>query len=549
MKRNMPSDTPSIRVRSDRLGAGLSLVASLIWPVQAALIAATLAGLLSSGGAVSPLLAMMGYFCLAVLRGWVEVLAQRRLSDQAEAELTRWRSRIVQAEARAARPSSAGDAGALAAMAAEKLEALRPYMLHYRPARLRTLVMPLVILALSLWYSWAVALVLLVAGPLIPVFMALVGWAAKEASARQMAEVGSLSDLLVDRIAALSELRLMGAGPAVVDGFHTASESLRQRTMAVLRIAFLSSTVLELFAALGVAMVAVWVGFSLLGVLDWGAWGAPLTPFAGIFLLLLAPDYFQPLRDLAASWHDKAGAEAVLDELTAWYHEDRPEIMGQGAAPALLAGSGPIRLRGVAVQRDGRLLRYPDFDIAPGARIAISGPSGVGKTTLLRLLAGLERPDEGEILIGDTPLSDAVAQDWRARLGWMPQAPHFLGRSLRHNITFGAALRPDTLDHAQLSRVVETLPQGLNTVLGERGAGLSGGEARRATLARALNAAPQCLLADEPTADLDAETAEAITRGLFDAAAQGAMLIVATHDSELISRMDHVIDLTREDNA
>ncbi len=149
------------------------------------------------------------------------------------------------------------------------------------------------------------------------------------------------------------------------------------------------------------------------------------------------------------------------------------------------------------------------------------------------------------MLIGDTVLSDAIAAEWRTRLGWMPQVPHFLSRSLRHNIAFGAPLHPSVLERAQLGRVVRALPRGMNTVLGERGAGLSGGEARRATLARALNAAPEFLLADEPTADLDAETADTIMHGLLKVTAEGATLIVATHDAGLVARMDRVIDLGR----
>jgi len=532
-----------LEIRSDRMGAALSLASSLIWPFQAGLIAAVLAGLLPGGAPLPPVLAASGYFLIAALRAGIEAAAQRHLSDRAEAELTRWRRAIIAVEARAAAHSSAGDAGALAALAAEKLEAIRPYLLRYRPAKLRTAVMPPVILAIALWHSWAVALVLLLAGPLIPVFMALVGWAAKEASARQMVEIGAFSDLLVDRLAALSDLRLIGADQVVIDSFHQASETLRSRTMAVLRVAFLSSTVLELFAALAVAMVAVWVGFSLLGELGWGSWGVPITPFAGIFLLLLTPDFFQPLRDLAAAWHDKAAAEAVTDELEDWRAEERAQIMGQGVAGMPLRASGPIRLRGVSVRRSGQLLRYPDFDIAPGERIAISGPSGAGKTTLLRLLAGLERPDQGQILIGDTPLSDAVVKAWRDRLGWMPQTPHFLSRSLRYNLGFGAALRPEALEKAHFDQVARALPRGLDTVLGERGAGLSGGEARRATLARALNGAPEVLLADEPTADLDPHTAGIITRALLEIADEGTTVIVASHDPALIAMMDRSIDL------
>ncbi|PIE08202.1 MAG: thiol reductant ABC exporter subunit CydD [Rhodobacterales bacterium] len=540
--------TPQGRA-ADGAGSALTVAAALVWPVQAAVIAAVFAGLLTGAPHMAPLPAALIVFALAGLRAFLNMLAQKRLSQEADRTLAALRHEILHAEAATLTPSAAGDAGALAALAAEKAEALRPFMLRYRPAQARTMVVPLVILAISAWYSWAVALVLLVAGPVIPLFMALVGWAAKEASAKQLDDVGALSDLLVDRLAALSDLRLIGAGPAVVEGFHGAAEDLRHRSMAVLRIAFLSSTVLELFAALGVAMVAVWVGFALLGEIHWGTWGAELTPFAGIFMLLLAPDYFQPMRDLAAAWHDRAAAAAVDDEIAAWRADTRPGVMGHDHPATGQALGGTIRLRGVAVMRGGRRIAYPDTEIRPGARVALTGPSGSGKTTLLRLLAGLEPPAEGEILVGGVPLDATRAQDWRAGLGWMPQAPHFLGRSLEHNIGFGAPLEAGVLDRAQLAGVVASLPRGTRTVLGERGAGLSGGEARRVMLARAIQGAPAVLLADEPTADLDAETAHAVVSGLIDYAGAGGTLIVATHDTGLIARMDQCVDLTPKDGA
>ncbi|MCB1356811.1 MAG: ATP-binding cassette domain-containing protein [Maritimibacter sp.] len=528
--------------RDARLGGALSLAAALVWLFQAAVIAAVLAGILTGESPFSPLAAAALYFALAALRSAVDTAAQHRLSRAADTILTDLRLRIVATEARTAAPSVIGDGGALAALTAEKLDALRPWLLRYRPARLRSAVVIPIILALSFWHSWAVGVVLLAAGPLIPVFMALVGWAAREASARQMGEVGQLSDLLVDRLVALADLRLVGAGPAVVESFHTASETLRARTMAVLRIAFLSSTVLELFAALGVAMVAVWTGFSLLGAIGWGTWGAPLTPFAGIYLLLLAPEYFQPLRDLAAAWHDRAAADAVIDEVETWQGEVRPGLTGLHV-PAGAPLTGPIHLDGVAVARGARLIRYPDLTVAPGESLAVTGPSGSGKTTLLRLLAGLERPAEGTLRIDGTPLTEANISSWRAGLGWMPQAPHFLSRSLRYNIAFDAPLDPWAMTRAALDPVLAGLPAGLDTPLGELGAGLSGGEARRVMLARALNGSPAVLLADEPTADLDAATARTVTDALIAFAQAGGTLIVATHDETLMDRLGRRIDL------
>ena len=523
----------------ETLGSLLSVVSSLVWLAVAAVIAGVF-GRLMAGEPVSPLRTGVAILLLWGLRALIDMAAQALLGLAAEAKIGALREEIVAAEARAATPSALGGAGALAALTAEKPEAMRLALLRYRPARMRVMVLPPVILCIALWHSWAVALVLLLAGPLIPLFMALVGWAAKEASARQMKDVGQMNDVLVDRLAALSDLRLIGAGPATVENFTRASEDLRERTMAVLRIAFLSSTVLELFSALGVAMVAIWVGFSLLGELSWGGWGTPLTPTAGLYLLLLAPEFFQPLRDLAAAWHDRSGADAVMDEITAWRDEPRAQRLGHGGLAVPLAKMPWLAT--CDLQHHG--IAYPDFRLEPGDSLAVIGASGAGKTTLLRLIAGLERPDSGVILIDGLPLSDDNADAWRASIGWMPQAPHFLNGSLRSNIGFGDAISDDTLRAAGLDSVINALPRGDLTRLGARGAGLSGGEGRRVTLARALHGGPGLVIADEPTADLDMETARLVGDSLVRFAQAGGTLLVATHDVSLAARMAQRLTLT-----
>uniref|UniRef100_UPI0030DC23B4 thiol reductant ABC exporter subunit CydD n=1 Tax=uncultured Hoeflea sp. TaxID=538666 RepID=UPI0030DC23B4 len=529
-----------------RLASMFGVVSSLIWVLQAAIVALAIGGLLAPARepGADMVTAAIAFVALGVLRACLTYYAEGLLFAAGTRVVTEAREEIVRREMRT---TGSGGAGSIAALASEKLDFIAPYITRYTPARSRVMIVPLVILVLGFWFSWAVGVVLLVTGPLIPVFMVLVGMAAGEASRRQMAGIGSLNDLLIERLAALVDIRLLDAGPSVISDFASGADQLRMRTMKVLSIAFLSSTVLELFAAIGVAMVAVYVGFALLGAIGFGSYGLPLSPAAGIFLLLLAPDFYQPLRDLSAAWHDKAAALAVAGELSEWRAQTPPVMLGEGARTGKLHGPAEIRLQGVAVQLGSKLIRFPDMTIRAGESVALVGPSGAGKTTLLRLIAGLASPVEGAIYVSGKELGADTADAWRARLGWMPQAPHFLSSSLADNVSFGQAGDLDgALDAAAVGSVVDALPGGKQALLGETGGGLSGGEARRITLARAIFARPDILLADEPTADLDPETAGMVMAGIRQLSERGCSLVVATHDRELAARMDRIIRIGAE---
>jgi ATP-binding cassette subfamily C protein CydD len=265
--------------------------------------------------------------------------------------------------------------------------------------------------------------------------------------------------------------------------------------------------------------------------------------------LLLAPDFFQPLRDLASAWHDKAAALAVTGEIAEVESEQGLDILGRGAVAAPLPGAARVATSGLFwVTPNGRNIRFPDIAVEAGETLAITGRSGSGKTTFLALLAGLAPPAGGLIEVAGECLSRETADAWRARLGWIGQVPHFSNESLRANLILSAPGRDEArlaraLAHASADGIVMALPRGLDTRLGETGHGVSGGEARRLLIARALYSDADIVLADEPTADLDRETAEAVTEGLLALAVRGATLIVATHDMELASRLDRVVKL------
>lgn len=529
----------------------LTVAASLLWIAQAAAASFALANLVSGSPEISTAISgSIAFVLVGIARATLSHVAGSAALQAAQTTIGRERKLLLEREALRA-PLAGGNRSSaeIATLASDKLAMTVPYLTRYRPAMMRARVVPLAIILAALPFSWVAALILLITGPVIPMFMALVGMAAKEASERQMEEIGSINGLLLERIRALTDLRLLDAAGRTIDDFRGAADRLHKKTMRVLAVAFLSSTVLEFFSAVGVALMAVYVGFSLIGQIGFGAWSSPLGVGEGIFLLLLAPDFYQPLRDLAAAWHEKANATAVAVELEAAEKLVIEPVVGTGNRRPKLDGPASISSHGLRRDLgDGRTLTLPDFRLPPGQSLAITGPSGSGKSTLLALLAGLVAPSSGELTVAGRRLDDATADGWRARLAFVPQNPHFSHASLRTNLRRFApdaeddALRA-ALNAASANWIEARLPRGLDTRLGETGHGVSGGEARRLTIARVLASDADVILADEPTADLDADTARAVTDALMALKAEGRSLIVATHDLELAARMDVRIDL------
>jgi ATP-binding cassette subfamily C protein CydD len=538
-------------IADGRLAAVLQIAASIMWIPQAGALSFAVGGIAYGRAAAAVLEPAIIVLALGIVKAGLDAAGGRLAFRAARKMLSERRDRAVAAlSACSPLDVSRPPSGLAASTLAEQAEAIVPYLSRFQPARLRATIVPLVILSCVLVFSWAAALVLLVAAPLIPIFMALIGWRAKAASGRQLGEVGGMNAFLLDRLRGLATIRSLDAVDATASRVRANAESLRSRTMAVLRIAFLSSAVLELFAALGVAMVAVYVGFHLLGQLDFGTWGSRLSLSEGLFILLLAPAFFEPLRDLSGAWHDRAAGEAAVEALER-LSRGSADLLGANddqpiATPQILQ-TPAIRIDGLRYQHAGTTAAVFDgFDlaIAPGEHVALLAPSGAGKSTLLALIAGLAVADAGRIAIGDQALGESNAAALRQRIAWIGQAPHIFAGTFATNVSLGrpgvtAALVAQALDVMQLQHVRH---RG-SAAIGEGGIGLSGGEALRLALARiAVDPEATLILADEPTAHLDSGTAQEITDALL-LLARGRTLIVATHDPVLAARMDRVIHL------
>lgn len=544
-------------IRRANAGALLQLLASMLWLPQAALLAWAVQKM-ANGQGVSDLWPLAGgVLLLGLLRAWCDGRGALLANLAARQQLSVLRAQVVNALIQASPVDKARvTSGQAASAVAEQAEAIVPWLSRYQSAMWRVRMLPVLIVAAVLINSWVVALILIVAAPLIPLFMAIVGWRAQAASEEQMVQLGQMNAFLLDRLRGLSTLRALAAVDATAQRLRDHAEDLRGRTMRVLRIAFLSSAVLELFSALGVAMVAVYVGFHLLGMLPFGAWGHQLTLGQALFVLLLAPAFFEPLRELSAVWHDRAAGEAALKTLHD-LQQQASRIVGaqsiQKHEHTVQSAAAHVAVFDLKVQAPGAETRLGllNLEIRPGEHVALCSASGSGKSILLAQLAGLVAVQQGEIRIDGQLLNEESAPALRSRMAWIGQQPHVFAGSVQRNVALGRKqVTPETVSaatrQAALAAVLQSRP-GMS--LGEGGAGLSGGEVVRLALARvAVNTQAGLLLADEPTAHLDPETAAQVMDALTRIA-QGRTLIVATHDAQLASRMDRIVQLPMQDQA
>ncbi|WP_018882801.1 MULTISPECIES: thiol reductant ABC exporter subunit CydD [unclassified Thioalkalivibrio] len=517
--------------------ATIALAGLVAWAVHGTLFAAAppyLPGILLGG------LALLGLrYSAQALRD----LAGHRLAFAVKQQL---RTDLLQQVRHAGPARLAGQttAGAWAEQFQTRVDDLTGYYARYLPARQAVILTPLAILAAAFWLDWLAALLLLLAAPLIPAFMAIVGMGAEQIHRRQQEEANRLAGHFLDRIRSLDWLRRARAITATEIEVVERSHQQRRLTMRTLRVAFLSSAIMEFFSAVAIGMVAIYIGFALFGAIDYGPAG-DITLFTGLFILLLAPEYFLPLRQFAQSYHDRAGALAAAESLAPALAS--PNGAEASAAVTEVTGGDEtdplLKLEDVMVHYPGQrtpVLQHLDLEIQAGAHLALTGPSGSGKSTLLAVCVGFLPPTEGRI-----------QRHARARhFAWIDQDAHLFHGSLRENLQLARhAMIPDAemataLEQAGLPLDAPELPDGLDTAIGEARHGLSGGQAQRVAVARALLSGHRLWLLDEPTSALDVETEEALLDTLFRLAdTRGLTLVIASHHAAIHRRCPQQLEL------
>ncbi|MFF4822119.1 thiol reductant ABC exporter subunit CydD [Streptomyces sp. NPDC001312] len=517
---------------------GLGAIGACLVIAQAMLIAEVVVGAFQHRMPVAelrtPLLLLAVVACGRALVSWLTELAAHRASAAVKSEL---RGRLLE-RAAALGPGwlSGQRTGSLVALATRGVDALDDYFSRYLPQLGLAVAVPVAVLARIVTEDWVSAAVIVATLPLIPVFMMLIGWATQSRMDRQWRLLSQLSGHFLDVVAGLPTLKVFGRAKAQAESIRRITGEYRRATMRTLRIAFLSSFALELLATLSVALVAVTIGMRLVS--------GDMDLYIGLVILVLAPEAYLPLRQVGAQYHAAAEGLAAAEEIFAVLETPVPES-GSEAVPA-----GALTFEDVSVRYPGRsadAVTDVSFSVRPGETVALVGSSGAGKSTLLNVLLGFVKPSAGRVRVAEADLADVDLEQWRARIAWVPQRPHLYAGTIAENVRLArpdaddAAVREALADAGALE-FVDALPEGLDTLLGEDGAGLSAGQRQRLALARAFLADRPVLLLDEPTAALDGATEAEVVDAVRRLSA-GRTVLLVVHRPALLDVADRVVRL------
>ncbi|EPP25753.1 heme ABC transporter permease/ATP-binding protein CydD [Vibrio fluvialis] len=515
------------------LAVGLGVLSSVFLLAQAALLASILHQLIIEHVDKHQLIPyFVGLVVTIAIRAgcsWARELAGFRAGQQIRIYIRQ----LIFDKLRALGPAyiKGKPAGAWATLTLEQVENMHDFFARYLPQMSLSVLIPFVILIVVFPVNWAAGLIFLITAPLVPLFMALVGIKAADAGRKNFKALQRLSGHFYDRLQSMTTIRLFDRTSAETEQMKGASEVFRKRTMDVLRIAFLSSAVLEFFTSISIAITAVYFGFSFIGELNFGGYGASVTLFAGIFVLVLAPEFYQPLRDLGTFYHAKQQAVGAAESIVEFLNIDVSQVQsGAQTLPEMQGVEIVARDLEVFSPEGKRLVGPLTFTLNSQQTTALVGPSGAGKTSLINAILGF-MPYRGSLSINGIELSELDHAHWRKQISWVGQNPLLVHGTIRDNVTLGKSNIADAQVQAVLdsSFAAEFVSKhGLDYPISDRSGGLSVGQAQRLALARAMLQNGQFWLLDEPTASLDARSEQLVMQGLNQQITHKTALLV-TH--------------------
>jgi len=517
---------------------GWALVAGLLIVVQARLLALACHRIVIDGAAVASIIPLAVWVALlSTLRGGLVWLGERSAAAAAASLKQRVRS-LLHRRLLSLGPAVRGETAPLVEAITTGVDALEPYVARFLPHAAVAALLPTLCLLFVAPAEWRSGIVLLFSAPFIPLFMVLIGRGSEALNRRQWSRLARMSGHLLDLVQGLPDLKICSAAKREAATVARVSEEYRHATMAVLRLAFLSALALEFFTTVGTAVVAVLVGFRLLH--------GQLSLLDGLFVLLLAPEFYLPLRVLGLSYHARMQGVAAAEKIAPLLALSSAGPGGRGILPPP-SGRLSVRFSGVTFQHEGGRggVSGIDLELPGGTVTALVGESGCGKSTLAGLLLGLTAPRQGTITVNGVDLADIDRSAWHGRIAWVPQRPFFFRGTIRENLAIGLTdVSPDkvrgALAEAAASAFIDRLPEGLETMLGDSGAGLSGGELRRLALARVFLRDATIVVLDEPTAGLDSENERLVADSLRRLARDRTLLLIS-HREETVSLADRVV--------